>query len=195
MRERLAVLVEQIYNSFYQKFYKRPHWKLDGKLNKNSIQIQNFIDLLAKHYQLDSININFLINYLAWSFNRRYGQITKREISLNWIIGKKTLEQFLKRKDGEQYFVDQFANNIGINIEQLRYELHEKGVEVSGLDPAEELEKDRFSGGARLYNCLQYTTLYNHRSKSCLTCDNKLICKKLLKSIFPRTYKKRGYTE
>lgn len=193
MRERLASLVEQIYNLFYRKFYKKPHWKLDGKLNKNSLQIQNFVDLLARHYNLESISVNFLINYLAWSFNRRYGQITKRDISLNWIIGKKTFQKFLEKKDEEAYYTEQFVNEIGVDVEQLKFELHEKGVEAQGLDPAEELDKERFSGDVRLANCLQWTTLFNHRSQICMTCENKLSCKRLLKSTFPRIYKKRGY--
>ncbi len=193
MQKDLGGLIERLYNFFYSKFYKKP-FKLDLKLNKNDLQIQNFISLLARHYQIDSIDINFLIKYLSWSFSRRFGQLTRRDITLGWIIGPKAFRSWLEKKEEETYYVDQFVNNIGINVNELKMQLHEP-VELDGLDPAEELEKKRFEDAdAQLYHCTQFTTLYNHRSKTCLLCENKSTCKRLLSARNPQLFNKRGYT-
>lgn len=187
----LHLLTERLYNHFYSKFYKR-EFKLNLELNRNAQLIQNFIDLLVRHYQLESISLNFLINYLAWSFNRRFGQITKRDISLAWIIGKSTFKKYLERKDEEAFYSDQFLAKVGINVDELRKEFIEI-EQNAGLDISEENEKKRFDDDARLFHCLQFTTLYNHQSLTCLKCVNKSQCKSLLKIHYPRIFKLRGY--
>lgn len=188
----LHLLTERLYNHFYSKFYQR-QFKLDLKLNKNAQLIDNFIALLARHYQLESISLNFLINYLAWSFNRRFGQITKRDISLAWIIGKSTVKKYLERKEEEVYYSDQFLAKIGVNVDELRKEIVGIDELNERLNISEENEKKRFEGEARLFHCLQFTTLYNHKSLVCLKCANKTHCKSLLKIHYPRIFKSRGY--
>lgn len=193
MSEELGKLIERLYNFFYSKFYNKPNFKLDLEKNRGSRQIENFISLLARHYQIDSININFLINYFGWSFSRRFGQITKRDISLNWIIGKKTFAKFLEKKEEEAYYTDQFVAKIGVNLDQLKQEFHEDEVIEKGLDPAEEFEKQRHKGDGQLFHCLQFTTLYNNRSSICIMCSHKSVCKRSLKIKFPNIFNNRGY--
>lgn len=193
MQKDLGGLIEQLYNFFYSKFYKK-QFRLDLRLNKNGLQIQNFIGLLARHYQIDSIDVNFLINYLSWSFSRRFGQITKRNITLGWIIGPKAFKSWLEKKKEETYYVYQFVNGIGINVNELKMQLHNP-IQLKGLDAAEELEKKRFKNSdAQLFHCSQTTTLYNHHSKTCLLCSYRITCKRLLSSQNPQLFKKRGYT-
>lgn len=193
MPKHLNSLIEKIYTEFYRKFYNRPSFKMSLELNRASRQIDNFIALLLRHYQLESISINLLTSYIAWSFSRRFGQITKRDISLGWILGPKTFKKWLDKKEEEIYYTDIFINEIGINLDQLKQELHEEEIIQQNLDVSEELEKSRFKGEAQLFHCFQFTTLYNHRSSICISCENKTTCKRLLKEKFPRTFKKRGY--
>jgi len=188
----LHLLTERLYNHFYSRFYKK-QFKLDLNLQKQSLLIDNFIGLLARHYQLESISVNFLINYFAWSFNRRFGQVTKRDISLSWIIGKSTFKKWLEKKDEESYYSGQFLATIGINVDELKKEILETGISNGELNIAEENEKKRFEDEVRLFHCLQFTTLYNHKSLTCLKCINKTHCKSLLKIHYPRIFKNRGY--
>ncbi len=190
MDHRAAVI--RLYNYFYNRIHKK-NFKLDLTVGKQEMMVQNFLKALSTYYPgIDSIGINFLIQYFAWSFKVRSEQKTKRSISLGWIIGKKALERFFNRKSGEDYYVEAFLHEHRINIDDLRAQFQDE-EDKPQLDPAEELEKIRFTGEARLYNCVQKTTLYNHRSLNCIGCENRPTCKALLKQQHPKLYKKRGY--
>lgn len=41
--------------------------------------------------------------------------------------------------------------------------------------------------------CIANTSLYFHRSPSCICCDYKNECREILKKEYPNTFKKRGY--
>lgn len=193
--------VSELFNYFYYKIYKNANFKLDLAVNKQHTQVDNFIKLLAKHHPLPSVGVNFLIDYFCFAFHYWSDKDTKRKISLGWIIGKKTFKRWLERSDNYQYWYFKFLHEYDINLDQLRLQLanseaihsFENEAEKNGLDPAEELEKVRFTGEARLYNCLQHTTLYHHKSGTCLSCPNKRECKSLLRVKFPITYAKRDY--
>ena len=185
-------LVQKLFDYFYYKVHKK-HFKLDLDLNNHRKLINNFVKLLAQHYQLPSIDVNFLILYFSFTWEYYSNKHLKRNVSLNWIIGKKTFKRWLDRKDSATYYNNKFLKEYEINLNQLKQDLHEDQSEAIGLDPAEELEKKRFTGDAILFNCLLVTTLYNHKSLICLQCEHKKMCKSLLKSTYPRIYKNRGY--
>lgn len=185
--------VADLFNYFYYKLYKNANFKLDLAVNRQHTQVDNFVKLLAKHHPLPSVGVNFLIDYFCFTFHYWSDKTTKRKISLGWIIGKKTFKRWLDRSDSYQYFYNRFLLEYDINLDQLRLQLFEDETVRNGLDPAEELEKQRFTGDARLYNCLQHTTMYHHRSGTCLACPDKKDCKDLMRVKFPITYVKRGY--
>ncbi len=187
-------VVTKLFNYFYNKIYKGANFKLDLSINNQGKQVSNFLKLLSRHYAgLDSVGINFMIDYFAFAFCSYSDKKLKRYISLNWIIGKKTFQKFAEQKSGQKYYTDKFLNEYDINLDDLRAQVREEMPDDTTLNRAEENEKLRFSGDARLYHCLNTTTLYNHRSVNCLACENKLTCKRLLSELNPKLYKKRGY--
>lgn len=195
MNHRKAVV--KLYNYFYSKIYKTP-FSLDLSQAKQEKMVDNFIKLLANQLGLHSIGINTFIDIFSFSFAYWNTKATKRRISLNWIIGKKTVTRWLEKKDGQNFYTDKFLLEYGIDLSLLKqqlYELENKELTSQGLDPAEELEKLRFEGEAKLYNCLQHTTLYHHRSLNCLGCSNRSVCKGLLRTTAPQVYKRRGYSK
>jgi len=185
--------VEKLYNYFYNKIY-RTSFKLDLSINNQKKIVDNFVNLIAKQLQLPDVPVNYLIEYFCYSFHYHSTKETKRRISLNWIIGKKTFARWLERKDGVEYYTDKWILEHGLDLDRLRQELFEQETEDRALDVSEEIEKLRFDDlDARLFNCVKNTTMYNHRSLNCLSCKNKIVCKSMLKSLSPQLYRKRGY--
>lgn len=185
--------VSIIFDYFNYKLFRNANKKLN-LTDRNRKMIDNFINRLSKHYPAASIGTNFLLDYFSFTFDYWSDKEgLKRDLTLEWIIGKKAILRFLEKRDSYQYFYNKFLLEYDINLDQLRLKITEEEQIDAGLDPAEELEKRRFSGEARLYNCLQHTTLYNIKSGTCLACPDKYTCKNLLRVKFPRTYEKRGY--
>lgn len=184
----------KLFDYIYQKVYRGTHFKLDLSISNQKKILENFNKLVCNHLNMPEgyIPINYLIDYYCYSFSIFANKDLKRKISMNWIIGKKTFKKWKEKKEEQMYYVDKFITEYNINIDDLRSSLHE-GKEPDNVDQTEEIEKLRFHGEARLYNCIQNTTLYNHRSINCIGCENRTVCKKLLKTKFPKTYKKRGY--
>lgn len=191
MKHQKAVV--QLFDYFYNKEYKSS-FKLDLSIANQKKMVDNFLKLLSAYYpNLEGIGSSFLIDYFAFSFFY-YSQLKlKRKISLNWIVGKKMFQKFFEQKDGNKYYVNKWLEEKEIIIDDLKASLHEQEIQDKGLDPSEENEKMRFTGEARLWNCLTHTTLYNHRSINCIGCENKIPCKIILSKHYPRTFKKRGY--
>lgn len=181
---------KRLFEFYYYKLYRKfPYYNTE----QNKIKVDNFLKQLSQKVDLSSIGNNWLIDYFSWSFSARSQQKTKREISFNWIVGKKMLDQWFQKTEEHSWQYQQFLKEYSINIEQLKSDLVESEKLSSKLDPLEEKEKGRLGGEPQLYNCLQFTTLYNSRSIICLTCSNKILCKKLLAEKYPKIYEKRGY--
>lgn len=185
----------KLFDHFYSRIYRGSHFKLDLSIGRQQKVLENFNKLICNHLNMPQsyIPVNYLISLYAFAFCYFASLKTERRVSFNWIIGKKMFQRFKEKKDGSDYYTDKFLLEYNINLDDIRSALHEDGVIAEGLDPAEENEKLRFHGEARLFNCLVQTTLYNHRSVNCLACENKTMCKVLLKKKFPKTFKKRGY--
>jgi hypothetical protein len=187
-------VIIKLFDYFYNKFYRTSQF-LDIDDNVNKKLIQSFCKLLLREFPtLHSVGYGYLIRYFAYSFNH-YGTCNlKYRIKLNWIIGKKMFSRFLQKKDTQDYYVQKFLTEYGIDIDMLISKLaSEEHVETEVINRAEELEKLRHVGPAKLAHCTDHTTLYNNKSIHCLTCENKITCKKLLKKINPALFNKRGY--
>lgn len=184
----------KIFDVFYQKVFKTANFNLDLSRNKQRKQVDNFIKLISKNYYLPSIGTNFFISYFCFQFEYWENKKTKRNVSLGWIIGKKAFKRWIDRSESSEYFSNKFLLEYAIDLNALRIDLHEDElVKNEVLDNCEEIEKIRFTGEARLFNCLHHTTMFNHRSGTCLSCPQSRDCKILLKAKYPFTYKKRGY--
>lgn len=188
----------RIFDHFYDRIYHK-HYKLDLELHKQDKKLENFYNLLAAHYPIEGVSYNFLIQYLSYQFYRFANMETKRDISFGWLVGEKNFLVWHNRNRDQDWYVSQWLSEKKIDISLLKHKLHFEesieGLEKSGLDPAEELEKSRFKNNdeAKFYNCLHHTTLYNHESTACAGCFLKRICKRTLKSSNLKLYKDRGY--
>lgn len=190
-------VISLLFDYFYNKIYKT-NFRLDLSFNNQQKIVSNFVDLLARQYSLDSLNVNFFITYMAWAFSQYSDKELKRRISLNWIIGKKLLQRWLEKKDSWDYYTSNFLREYDINIDTLRSSLveeeQENEVDYLKIHNSEEIIKSQLPDTeARIYNCLNGTTLYNHRSLNCVICHQRGGCKQLLKKIYPEIAKKRGY--
>ena len=189
--------IKQLYDIFYSKILKESY-SLDLSNDRNQKLIANFYIHLDDIVPDEAIGPNLLIDYFAFAFYY-YGSLeTKRKITFNWIIGPKMIKRFFEREKGWDYYVTNFLRENQINPDELRHKLlyGSKPIEVDYLKvhPEEELEKGRCADTeARVYSCLNTTTLYNHRSHVCILCHQKQFCKQLLKKVNPTLYINRGY--
>ena len=94
----------------------------------------------------------------------------------------------LRREDYQFIQLEQLIKPLGIS--KLAIDL-DKGT--PGIAQAEEFYKKRFEGETQFYYCMEYTTMYNHKSAMCLLCSEKAQCKAKLKEVDFQTYKTRGY--
>lgn len=181
--------IKSLFEYFYHKLYK-VYYKLD--LTVHSKLIDNFTKRIGEMYPINAVGNNFLIHYFAHAFNYYSNLTTKRKITLNWIIGKKMIDRWFNRASTTEYFVNRFIKEYNVDVDFLKRLLAGE-QEIEELSKSEEIEKIRHTGEARLYHCLTFTTLYNHKSVNCLTCYNRSACKLLLQKVNPNLYKKRGY--
>lgn len=187
--------VIKLFHYFHDRVYRehKQKFRLNLEISNQRKVIENFVNLIIAQVNLPGLPINYLVDYFCFSFHYWSTKVTKREVTLSWIIGKKTFSKWLEKKDGTNYYTDKFLKEYNIDLHRLRQELSDE-KEAPSLDVSEEVEKNRFvDPDAKLYNCTINTTMYNHRSINCLGCQNKQVCKSMLKDLFPQLYKKRGY--
>lgn len=187
MQEEERRLVYGLYTYFYQKIYGYSIG--NAPQDRQQAMITNLGKRLSKYYEISSLGFDFFFEYIMFQWEYWLDKRTKRKIALEWLIGKKAIQRWMDRNEHSAYFVNEnIVKAYGIDRDGLRNKYY-PGQE--NADDAEELEKTRHQGAARLYHCSQFTTMYNHRSQVCLSCDMKKDCKKLLQEIRPEIYKKR----
>lgn len=187
--------VVKLFEHFYNKVY-RTNFKLDLSLNNQAKVIENFLKLVSQYYMIDSVGVNFMIDYFASAFHYFSTKKLKRNVSLNWIVGRKFFKRYLERKEGQDYYTGEWLRENQINLDQLRASLMkiEEGLDYLKLDKVEELSKGKKADtSARLYNCMTSTTMYNHRSPICLTCHQRVSCKEIMERLLPVVHRERGY--
>lgn len=187
--------ISQLFTYFHYKIYRSSGFKMDLSRGNQGKYVDNFVEMLTTHYDESAVSPDFLIEYFLFQFAQKHDWDSDMKIQLNWIIGKKAFETWLNRNvETYSHFINKFTLEYDVNVHELKMLLYHVDVKSQGLDPVEEMEKVRFSGVARLGNCMENTTLYNHRSETCITCQEKFECKKILKSINKKLYDKRGYS-
>ena len=156
---------------------------------RNAKIVKNFLKKLDKA-GIKIIGYNYLFDYFCHQWHYWSSSNTKREITLEWIIGKKAVDRWLndRREDYQFIYSEQLVKPFKINKLALILDAGEPGVY-----PDEELYKKRFEGETQLYYCMEFTTMYNHRSAMCRLCSVKAQCKAKLKEVDFRTFKTRGY--
>lgn len=180
---------------FYEFFYKEKYGN-EGYRFKPSIKadhtIQNFLSNLNDRYNIHLIGTHFLSRYFSFQFRRVENQVFKRfagrdeggKIQIYDIVGRKAFDYFEKRDVKFDYIIE---TPLPISREK-------KGFVEASTDRYEEIEKKRFLNTSRgLLNCIDRTSLFNHKSSYCILCENKVSCKELLKKNYKAIYDNRGY--
>lgn len=189
--------VKLLFEYFYLHIY-RTAYNFDLDQIQNIKFVSSFESGLKKIISPEIIGVNFLIEYFAFAFYYYNEKELRRDIVPNWIIGKKMIKRFFERESGWDYYTSEFLREYNINVDEIKIRLHqiseEKEKNYWTISVSEEREKSRVSDTeARVYNCLKTTTLFNHRSVVCRTCNQKSFCRLLLKKVNPSLYDKRGY--
>lgn len=192
-------VIYYLYQLFYRRFYGNEKYIFNPSQNMQS-HISKFIELIDKKYQLDSIGLNFLITYFIFQFEY-WSKLDIKErtdwsdrIQLNWIIGEKAFDRWIKRDSAFDYqlYISDFCLKYKIRRSEIKDFFKEE--DDTFLNKAEEIEKARFHNEEKgLVNCLTSTTLFYHRSPLCVSCKEKIDCKKLLKVNYEQIYLVRGY--
>lgn len=189
IREAYEVFTRRIFNQSSFKFIPN-----DRELK----QIENFIKLLEDRYDKNSIGKTFLFNFIAFNYDY-YSTLDYKagnKIPLNWIIGKKALSRWVNRTEDDLYHATKYATDNKIHLGLIKCSTERKSNNVASIRIAEENEKKRFHNKPLgMVNCLDSTTLYNHRSPLCISCKYRSDCKKVLKANFPKFYISRGYAK
>jgi hypothetical protein len=192
LREDIVTLYEHL----SRKIDNRPHWKF-LPTDKQNAMIDNFIDRLASEYRLKSIGKHFLLDYFSYQYLRWFEKNDTqfgKTVMLNWLIGPKAIERWNLRSEGSSFIVRQkILIPYSIHLEAI-FPIKNTRHDALALFPNEEAIKERFKlDEARIGYCVENTTLFNKRSKWCLTCKSRTTCKNLLKKMYPSLYLQRGY--
>ena len=138
-------------------------------------QIHNFIALLKKEMDINSVGHDWVFNYMAYLFKERCSQKSRygSRIPLNWVVGKKSFEIYRKRGGSWAYYTDMFicSNNIRPILKKGR----------SQLDMFGHYERQRAVNNRDempLHLCLGIVP-YSRFSKYCLICPSKNDCKEI----------------
>jgi hypothetical protein len=176
------------YESFYQKKYGNVKYKFTPS-EKASQEIEQFLSVLEKRHKLITLGNSYLSRYFTFQFKRLEGQVFKRfsskdksgKIQIYDVIGKKAISYWESRDTEFDFIIERKISRL-YTIDNSQY------------NKAEDIEKKRFYNTDKgLVNCIEKTSLFNHRSSICILCTHKIDCKILLKENHKHIYIARGY--
>ena len=184
--------VRRFYEYFYQKIYIKPKYIFNPSKTGMKM-IENFIKLLDKEFNIKLIGEDFLWSYFIYQFNYWRNAELKSffgKMQISYIIGQKAFLRYKEDKHNlmwvtekseiiERYILRKkdLINNEEKIIYQARYE--------------ESIKKMHLNTDKGFYFCIENTTLYHPKHKSCMFCKFKNDCKKVLKEKFPKLYEQR----
>lgn len=182
--------IVQYYEYFYSKKYSNQKYIFTPS-SRAIDAIAEFIQYLEKRHKLITLGQRFLSRYFSFQFKRVENMVIKRfsskdksgRIQIYDIIGRKAIEYWESRDVEYDYTL---IHTVALFKEPL--------LQKEVINLAEELERKRFFNTNRgQVNCLEKTTLFNHKSTNCLLCNFKRECKLLLKVNYQHIYMRRGY--
>lgn len=157
---------------------------------RNDTYLQSFERDLGKFYDIDSIGLQFLIEYFIFQFQYWHDKETKRKMTLNWVTGEKAIKRWIDRVEYYRIFNRDFLKKYGILIDDLLSLCSNYNRKLK-INHHEEVEKLRFSGTKRLVHCLEFTSLFHPLSKTCISCKYSEECRELQKTNYPAIYRNR----
>jgi len=193
---KIRTVVYQLYSDFVVKFYSLED-SIDNYTKSGDVIVTDFLIELHKKIGLQSIGVKDIYRYLIFQFDYWSSKQVSfgDKITLKRVFGKSSLKRYFERSVNFSWY------NAELNLSQYQIEPSmisqyqiKKLKNFSELDPQEEMEKQRhLNQDEGLRNCIEGTTLFNHRSPSCTTCRVRDVCKKLLKKNYLGIYIDRGY--
>lgn len=199
-----------ISKDIFQEFYRATSLNHNYVLNMTKIDesvLEKFLDFIDKTYNFNSIDHEWILNYVESNFNfwfdipTRFG---KGIVMFSWVFGKKAIERYekIKKMDTQRFrYGREIRKVVGINI-QNKYRVTNKdsksntfykklAVETSVTE--EKVKQKHLNSEEGFVVCVLQTTLYNHKSQFCLQCVYSTECKDTLKKTYEKIYKLRGY--
>lgn len=191
--KQIAKLFEYFYQKYHNDYFYRV--RLDEKTEK---LIDTFILSLDKKYGIESIGINFMIDYFlfSWQFWDDVNKVSDKNktIKIDWVIGSKAFKRWCNR-DIEfdwQFPTLEIVEKLKIRKHEIKALLDWNQELYFKISKAEEDEKKRFYNTDRGFlNCIEKTSLYNPSSSNCIGCKFSKDCKELLKKNYNKLYIER----
>lgn len=205
IEEKLFNLIVELYPLFYKQLTGSKRYKF--VITESRIkQICNFCIHVLKKVVVPGEDL--IKGYLEYAFGKYAGRKNhygaKNSFPITWIVSKKLFDEYINSTSGKKWFVkslyskEQKKNThtdkkILIKTKKkIQVENENKTNMIKSLSEFEEKEKQRFYDSIKgLYWCIDFTTLFNPKSKFCNECKNREKCKKILLDNYPNLYKKR----
>lgn len=190
--------------SLYEELFRQTSLNRNYKFIPNDRDrkiIISFIKWLYSKYHRSEIGVDFLTTYFEFQFSNYVGMKTKfnKAIMLNWIVGNKAIQRWEERNPRLKWVVKvkinkEFSLKLkeAFKKENKSKTLNEKELFIKNVNQNEEKSKKQFYNTLKgfLY-CQAHTTLFNKKSELCCQCENRLLCKDMLKNELPKFYKIR----
>lgn len=209
-REECLSFTREIYQLFYRGVTLRHDYVLPEN-RTNEIALNRFVDYLEKGRGLESIGVDWLVDFIELSFHWWYKKKDRlhelhghTSIKLNWIIGISAMDRYEKmgdRRNLAMYLQTRIRKDVGLGVRRKLNRISTESIRDNQAwlllaETAEEEEKKRlYNKPEGLFWCKANTTLFNHVSTLCAACYNRTRCKELLKKEFPKLYRLRGYEQ
>lgn len=147
----------------------------------------------------DKIGSEFMRRWAEYQFQSWFNDGTSKDynhaVRYNWIFnGGSAVKRWRALPEEKRTWVVRTSLKKDFQVSVERKPTVADTELFTTLRSSEEESKKRFAGTARgLIWCVATTTLYNHRSATCVVCKFKNDCLETLKREFPRIARGRGY--
>lgn len=202
-----------IYEEFYRQITLDQSYVLPIKNRKLlRLALDKHVDWIKEHFATDQlkdgllrVGYEWLVEYFKFQFDywiwridngKEYYQYGYKSIKFNWVVGQEARKKFLKQED--TIYKHKHTRSINKAEVTMLHKLKEyspenlKALKEVFLHDKSTSERERFyNTNEGLINCLAQTTLYNPDLGICLRCNNRMLCRDLLKENYPKLYKNR----
>ena len=189
-RQRLFRFAVDTFVSCLEQITKKKH---PIKCNDTDVKsFDSFVDKFSESIGEEFISKFVLYGLQSW-FNDGSSKDYSRNIRLSWIFGSAAIKRWEACSIETNVFITRsgLKTRHKINITKRTSSMKEF---ANSLIEREEINKKEFLNTSRGFLwCIANTTLYFHKSLSCVVCSSKNECKSLLKRDYPKIYEIRGY--
>lgn len=197
----------------YQIFYRYKYGNssyIFKPTSKAFNHINSFISELTKKYgHLNSLGINFILDYFLFTFNRLEGQTFKRFATIKEgevaqagriqpidVFSKKALSLWLDRDKSFDYTLrdNGFIKKYDVSIYLIKDYLSIVSNETTHVNPLfeEGLKQKHFNSPQGFGICVNFTSMFHPKSYLCKACSFKNECITIQSQSLPNTSYDRG---